>query len=325
MAITEEQRRQFAERGQQAVEEERARLAAYRRDTRRGADSIDEALAPIPVIGTASGAGARVAEQDQRTAEQRAQAEIDRIGAAPTIDQLTGREYGRETALQLDPSQGAAAQADPLAIAAQRRALEQMQGVADQAGLTSADRQGTQAANTAVLQQQAGQRQAQQAQLRAQGMAGSGNELRAMFGGDQGASAMGTQGAAIQQQAQLRALQALQGTGTVSGQMRGQSFDESLKRGASADDRTVWNALNRQDVGMRNVNAQNQRIDNQRQAYRDRFGIQEQTAALKTGQQDWAGAQKAAAEAASSRRKQNYIAGGAALTKSLLDDEDDDG
>lgn len=325
MAITEEQRRQFAQHGQQAVAEEQARLAQYKRDTRRGADTLDEALAFVPGVNELSGASVRVADRDRRSAEQRAQDEIARLGAAPSIEQLTGGPYGQETALQLGPSQGAQAAADPLAVEAQRRALQQLQGLGDQRGLSTADQQATQGATVAVTQAQAGQRQQQQAALAARGMAGSGAEIRSLFGGDQGAGAMGQASGDIQRAAQQRALAALAGAGTVAGQIRGQSFGEAFKRGESADDTTAWNALNRQDVGNRNVNWQNQRIDNQRQAYRDRFGIQERRAALQTGQQDWQGAQEASRERAAAQRTGNYVAGGAKLLKKAAFDDDEEG
>lgn len=259
-----------------------------------------------------TGRNARVAEERARQARRDAMGAIDDLEQyVPTHEQLAGdpyEEYGRSVAAQ--------AQADPANIRAQRLALDQLAGVASQRGLTSADREAISQGNDLIAQSLRGQREASLQDLRERGMAGSGAELAALFGGAQsGAQAMAAQSAEINRAAQSRALQAMQASGALAGQARGQSFQERYSRGRAADE------VNRANTGLRNAYR-----DNQRGAHRDVYDIRERQAALRTGQYNQA-AQAHQQRAQQSRQQQGQIIGtGIQLAKGFgggSDDEED--
>lgn len=263
-----------------------------------------------PVVDDVTGAGASRETEAANRAREGAMGVVDKLeGQQPTWSQLAGPGYKNETAIALGDSQAAGAQADPMAIEAQRRALQQMQEVS-RGGLTDADRAGIEQGNTAVATQLRGQREASLQDLRARGAAGGGAELAALFGGAQGgAAAMAQSTNDVNRQAQARALQAMQASGNMGSQMRSQSFGEQFNRGQAADLFTRSNVEDQRNVRGRNVDRRNQHIDNQRDAYQQQFGNRRDMAAMRTGQYNQQAQDAEQRRRDSEDRRANYATG----------------
>jgi hypothetical protein len=138
-----------------------------------------------------------------------------------------------------DQSRMEGASADRGSIAAQRRALQQMQGIYDAGGYTDSERAQLQMAQRDAANAERSQRLAVQESARARGMGGGGMELMGALAAQQGGANRSSDWAnQIAVAGQMRALQALQGSGTMAGQMRGQSFAEDAARRSAAD---AWN------------------------------------------------------------------------------------
>lgn len=283
-------------------------------------EDVDDVLEEIPIIGDLFGSNERQAGREAAQAREQSMGVVDKLeGQQPTWNQLAGGPYENESALRsgmlLGDSQAAGAQADPMAIEAQRRALQQMQDVS-RGGLTDADRAAIEQGNTAVATQLRGQRDASLQDLRARGAGGGGAELAALFGGAQGgAQAMAAQQTDIQRQAQQRALQAMQSSGQMGSQMRQQSFGEQFNRGQAADLFTRSNTEYQRGVQQRNVGRQNQRMDNQRDAYQQQFGNRRDMAAMRTNQYDQSAADAQAKAARSAQKTGQLYGAGAAIAK----------
>jgi hypothetical protein len=135
-------------------------------------------------------------------------------------------------------------QADPMAVEAQRRALQSMGDIYDQGGYTSAEREQIRMAEQQAASAEQAQREAvmQQAQMRGMGNSGAGlaGALAAQQGGANRSADWASQ---ISIAGQQRALQALQNYGQQAGQMRSQSFGEDQTRRGALDH---WNQSNTQ-------------------------------------------------------------------------------
>lgn len=145
---------------------------------------------------------------------------------------LFGLDVNEESAL-------AGTYADQGSIDAQRRALQQMQGIYDAGGYTGAERAQLGMAQRDAAMGERSQRLAVQQQAAARGMGGGGMELMGALSAQQGGANRANDWAnQIAVAGQQRALQALQQSGDWAGQQRGQSFDEARTRNAAAD---AWN------------------------------------------------------------------------------------
>lgn len=200
---------------------------------------LDAATGDIWFVNTLTGARQREEEREdaRRDAERRAAvAEAERY--LPSAQDVTV-EYGL-----LDDSALAQAEADPESIAAQRRALAQLEEIYGGEGLTAADRGRLQQGEREMARAMRSQREADMAALRARGLGGSGAQVQSMLSAQQsGADMLADREADIQYQAQQRALNALTGAGNVAGQMRGSSWDEASTRASAMDE---WNKYNTQ-------------------------------------------------------------------------------
>lgn len=135
----------------------------------------------------------------------------------------------------------------PEAVAAQKSALARLQQISEK-GYTPEE----QAALNKIQQQTAAQASQQQAALRSQmaqrGAAGSGAELAMNLAGLGQQSAQQYQaGLDVAAQAQRRALQGLQSTGSLAGEMRTQGFGEAARRAGAEDERRRLHAGAYQD------------------------------------------------------------------------------
>ena len=172
-------------------------------------------------------------------------------GHTPSYEDLMGDEY---TSTLGD------AEADPMAVAAQRAALQRMGQVA-RTGYTAEDRAVEQQARSSAAQFERQQRDAIMQQAAMRGMQGAGTTLSAQLQAQQAGANRNSQASLdMAANAQRRALQALAMQNSAAGQMRGQSFSEDATRRGAVDE------------------ANRYMIDGQRSAARDQFGMRGQVA-----------------------------------------------
>jgi hypothetical protein len=183
------------------------------------------------------------------------------------------------------PSPMEEAYADPMAVEAQRQALQRMQQIAMEGGLTPEDR-----ARIAESQAQArtferGQREAILAQQQARGMGGAGTTLAAQLGAQQaGAQQLSQQQLGIEALAQQRALQALQSQAGMAGQLRGMSFEEEAARRRAQEEASRYNLSYQREAHARDVERRRRVSELQAQAVGQRFGMQRDVTAGISGQ-----------------------------------------
>ncbi len=253
----------------------------------------------------------------RQVAEQDALAPWDAV-EEPTWQQLAGPGYRGETAENFGESQAGQAEADPLAIEAQRRALANLQGQTG-AGLTDSERQSFEQGLGEQRSALRGQSQANLQDLEARGQGGASAGTAALLGGAQaGANSAYQQQNAANAAAQQRALAAIQASGQLGGQMRQQSFAEQYGRGQAADYYRQRATQNAQGVMSRNMTRTNQYVDAKSAAYRDQADIRERTAAGRAGVHRTA-AELAGAKADAERQKRDaWVGAGASIAKAGL-------
>jgi hypothetical protein len=138
-------------------------------------------------------------------------------------------------------SQAAGAFADPDSIAAQKEAIDKYRGLTDPT-VTAKEK-------FLMMQSRVGEEQSRKSAMDAalqdmqrRGVRSGGAEMSALLGAQQTTSQnrlmqdLGTQAGAVD-----RSMQAIEGLGRVSGEARGQSFDESFKTGGAADQIAMFN------------------------------------------------------------------------------------
>jgi hypothetical protein len=147
---------------------------------------------------------------------------------------------------------------DPRLKEAQMSALAGMQDMAENKGLTAADK--AQLADIA-LQEETAQRGSREAILqgaRSRGVGGSGLEMLANLQNQQESASRSSQrDTQVAGMAQQRAMEALQNAGPMGGQMRGQAFGEESAKAQASDAIAKFNAANRQQLEQSNVASRN--------------------------------------------------------------------
>ena len=210
--------------------------------------NFDKDSQGVPILGWASGADARAAAAragDKEAQNQRFWEEL--MARAPTPEDLSV-EYAKERQIDgtrvdadWDPSMRDA-RADHWSVAAQRNALEALQDVYKQGGMTDADRARQQIARSQTGQATRAQREADMAALQARGQGNSGANVASMLGAQAyGANSLANADAQMLIAAEQRALQAMQSAGGLGAQARGQSFSEDATRRNAIDDFNRWN------------------------------------------------------------------------------------
>lgn len=148
---------------------------------------------------------------------------------------------------------------DPRFKQAQMDALMGLQEISDEGGLTAADRAKLNQINTEENTAARGQREAILQNMAARGLGGSGMELLSQMQNQQESATRKSQrDMDVAALAQERALQALMQAGQMGGQMQAQEFGQQAQVAGAQDAINRFNAQNRQDVNMANVNARNQ-------------------------------------------------------------------
>lgn len=224
--------------------------------------------AGISLLGGAMGANSA---KKARAAQQRYLNEMRQLYGMidiPSIEdqqinllppELVGQMSPEEIqALTLGPAAMEDVAADPEAIASQEEALAQISELAE-GGVTEADKATMREIRRDVGQSAKTRRDAILSEMAQRGVLGSGMELAAQLKGEQQATQTESEAAdrAIQA-AQARAMQALAQKGSMSGQMRSQSFGEEAARRQAEDAISRFNVANQQNIMAQNVAARNQ-------------------------------------------------------------------
>lgn len=136
----------------------------------------------------------------------------------------------------------------PEAAAAQRRALQQLQQVAE-TGYTPEEEAALRRIQAQTAAMASSQQAALQGQLQRQGVLDSGARIAMQqAAGQAAANRAAQQGLDVAAQAQRRAFQAMQQTGSLGGSMRSQAFEEGRTRAAADEARRLNRAQMQMDV-----------------------------------------------------------------------------
>lgn len=142
---------------------------------------------------------------------------------------------------------------------AQMAALQQLQDIGAEGGLTAADKSKLAAIQNQEQAQARGSREAILQNAQARGMGGSGLELMAQLQNQQeSVNRQSSRDLDVAAQAQERALQAIQQAGQMGGQLNQQQFGQQKSLADSRSAIEQFNAQNKQNVGLQNVAAKNQ-------------------------------------------------------------------
>lgn len=148
---------------------------------------------------------------------------------------------------------------NPAGRAAQLRALEKLQGITDEGGMTAQDKLALSDIQSQNAQAERGSREAILMNARERGIGGSGLELAAQLQAQQGAADRNNRaGLDVAAQAQQRALEAILQSGELGGKVQSQQFSEEAQKAAAQDAINRFNTANRQDVVNANILARNQ-------------------------------------------------------------------
>lgn len=138
---------------------------------------------------------------------------------------------------------------DPSNVGAQKQALQQLQNISSQGGLTAVDKAQLNDINDQENQQRQGQDQAILSNAKERGVGGSGIETVNRLVSQQNASnSAANAGTNVAAQAQTRALQALQAAGQLGGQIESQQYGEQAQKA------TAQNAIDQFNTQTANAN-----------------------------------------------------------------------
>lgn len=206
--------------------------------------------------------------------------------STPTFENYTPEEYKAIQDLiaqQQGGTEYGKISEDPRLRDAQMQALQGLQDIYRQGGLTAEDKARQAMINQQAAQQERGQREAILQNMQARGIGGSGAELAANLAAQQsGANQRAMGGLQTAANAENRALQALLQGGQLGGQIRGQEYGMASDKAraqdiinqfnvANANQAAMQNWQNRQNIQNMNTGGRNQSFQynqqNQQQSY----------------------------------------------------------
>lgn len=178
----------------------------------------------------------------------------------PELYQQIVRENPQlESALSLGPSAMEGISTDPALRAAQLNALSRLQGISDAGGKDAQFQADATRLLTDVNANLRGNQGAIQQNLATRGLSGGMTELVSrQQAAQEAANRQSQMGLDLNAQAQQRALSALMGSAELGGQMEQRQFGQQSQIAQAKDLINKFNLQNRQDVGMRNISAQNE-------------------------------------------------------------------
>lgn len=219
--------------------------------------SISSSLAGVFGVGKNAGTGF----------DEQALAEINAVNA-PTVESLKYKlqqlvSQGRISPQQAEtilaqPSAFGAIDINPTAKAAQMQALAKLGEIGTQGGMTAEDNARLAEVTSRTGADARGAREAIMMNAKERGVSGGGNELADQLIAAQGAAGQANRGGLdVAAQASERALKALQETGQLGGQIRGQEYNEASSAAAAKDAIEKFNTANKQSVVNANVDRTN--------------------------------------------------------------------
>lgn len=202
----------------------------------------------------------------KRTYEQSVQ-DLTNIGI-PSIEaqQLVMQKYQSagqwtpelEQSVKLGDTNLSGISTDPQYQTAQLNALNKLSEIGSSGGQTLTDKANLEKTLGGIDADQRGRREAILQGAQSRGGYGSGQSLVAQLMAQQeGGQAARQAGLSSQATAQDRALQAIQGAGTLGTNLRDQAYNEKAKAASAQDQINQWNAQNSQAVGNTNVGTAN--------------------------------------------------------------------
>ena len=148
---------------------------------------------------------------------------------------------------------------DPSLVGAQKQAIQQLQQIGTQGGLTAVDKAQLNDINNQQNQQNQSQNQATMQQMQQRGMGNSGiNQVNQLVNEQGSADRAANSGLNVAAQAQARALQALQGAGSQAGALQGQEYSQAANKAQSQNAIDLFNKQTLNSTNLYNVNAANQ-------------------------------------------------------------------
>lgn len=148
---------------------------------------------------------------------------------------------------------------DPALRQQQQASLSALQDLANNGGMTAQDKAQLSRIQTEAESADRGRRGAIQQNMAARGMTGSGMDLLAQLQSSQGATdRQAQQGLDVAGMAQQRALDAMQQSGQMAGNMRNQDFSQQSDVARAKDAISQFNAANRNQFSQFNTSAKNQ-------------------------------------------------------------------
>jgi hypothetical protein len=178
-------------------------------------------------------------------------------------------------AIMMESSAWEGVEADPIAKAAQYKALAGLQGVSEE-GITEIEQADIRRIQDELATTSRGDQGAIMESMRRMGKGGSGMELAGRMGASQAATTRASrEGLDTAARARERSLQALMQTGQLSGQIRGQGYGEQAQKAQALDAIQRFNVTNRQST-------QEQNIDRREQAQYYNLGEKQRTSDYNT-------------------------------------------
>ena len=148
---------------------------------------------------------------------------------------------------------------DPSLVGAQKQAIQQLQQIGTQGGLTAVDKAQLNDINNAQNQQNQSQNAATMQQAQQRGMGNSDlNAVNQLVNEQGSADRAANSGLNVAAQAQARALQALQGAGTQAGQLQGQEYGQAANAAQAQNAIDLFNKQTLNNTNLYNVQAANQ-------------------------------------------------------------------
>lgn len=231
-------------------------------------------IAPVVAAGAAIGSGVMAsnaqaaARQQSKEAYEQSVKDLEAIGI-PSVEaqKIVIEEYKSqgqwtpemEQAVTLGDSQMGGITTDPAYKESQLKALGKLSQIGDEGGMLLEDKANMERIQGDIGARQRGAREAILQDAQQRGGHGSGSALVAQLMSQQsGADQAHRAGLETAAMAQKRALEAIQGAGSLGTNLRTQEYGEKAQAAKAQDAIAQWNAANRQDLNTRNAGTSNQ-------------------------------------------------------------------
>jgi hypothetical protein len=208
-------------------------------------------------------------EKDQKKADALRQRAAEEIAKIPTpelkfqaYEELKSAGYFTpelEKEIKIADSEYEKISTDPRLKEAQMGALASLQELAKSGGLDAMDRANLEQARRRAALDSANQQAAVQESMARRGMGGSGLEMvQRQMAAQSAANQANAADLQIQGEARRRALEAIQQSGQLAGNVREQDFGEQAKIAAAKDELNRFRAQNAINMQMRNIGSMNE-------------------------------------------------------------------